>query len=318
MLIISAFLVLALGLFAFLYGLEERSAQGRAIRERLLGLESAASREDAPEAAILRDELLSTIPALNRLLSQSPAMRRLQRYIYQADLSILPGKLLLIAACCGAFPALVVNLYWPGLIPLFVLLIGCAAPFGVLAVRRGRRFRAFEQLFPEAIDLLARAVRAGHSFSSSLEVIANELGDPVASEFRQVYEQQKYGLAARDALLNLVDRVPLVDVRFFVAAVVLQRESGGNLGELLDKLSYIIRERFKILRQVRVYTAQGRLSMVILMAFPFALAGALSVVTPGYLRPLLTDPLGHTFIAIGLIMMTLGFFVLQKIIHIKV
>jgi tight adherence protein B len=318
MLILAIFLVLAIGVFAFLTGLEERSSSGRAIRERLLAVHAAASRENAHEAAILRDELLSTIPALNRLLSQSPAMQRLQRYIYQADLSILPGKLLLIAACCGAAPALIANLYLPGALPAAALVLGCAAPFGYLAMLRARRFKAFEKIFPDAIDLLARAVRAGHSFSSSLEVIASEVADPVASEFRQVYEQQKYGLATRDALLNLVERVPSVDVRFFVAAVVLQRESGGNLGELLDKLSYLIRERFKILRQVRVYTAQGRLSMVILMSFPFGLAAALSVLNPGYLRPLMTDPLGHVFIGIGLVMMTVGFLVLQKIIHIKV
>jgi tight adherence protein B len=245
-------------------------------------------------------------------------MRRLQRYTYQADVNMRPGKLVLIAACCGAVPAILANLYSLGLIAFVVLPLGCAVPFAVIAMRRTRRFKAFEKLFPDAIDLLGRAVRAGHSFSTSIEVIANEVAEPVAGEFRKVYEEQKYGLSTRDALLNLVERVPLVDVRFFVAAVVLQRESGGNLGELLDKLAYLVRERFKILRQVRVYTAQGRVSMIILMAFPFALAGALTLLSPTYLQPLFSDPLGHIFIAAGLVMMTLGFLLLQKIIHIKV
>ena len=133
---------------------------------------------------------------------------------------------------------------------------------------RTKRFQKFEEKFPEAIDTLARAVRAGHAFTTALEMIANEVAEPVAGEFRQLYEEQKFGLPVRDALLNLADRVPLVDVKFFVTAVMLQRETGGNLAEILDNLSYVIRERFKILRQVRVHTAQGRLTMVLLMALP--------------------------------------------------
>ena len=126
-------------------------------------------------------------------------------------------------------------------------------------IRRTKRFEKFEELFPEAIDTLARAVRAGHAFTTALEMITDEVADPVAGEFRQLYEEQKFGMPVRDALLNLTERVPLVDVKFFVTAVMLQRETGGNLAENLDNLSYVIRERFKIQRQVRVYTAQGRL-----------------------------------------------------------
>ena len=133
---------------------------------------------------------------------------------------------------------------------------------------RTKRFQKFEEKFPEAIDTLARAVRAGHAFTTALEMIANEVAEPVAGEFRQLYEEQKFGLPVRDALFNLADRVPLVDIKFFVTAVMLQRETGGNLAEILDNLSYVIRERFKILRQVRVHTAQGRLTMVLLMALP--------------------------------------------------
>ncbi len=146
--------------------------------------------------------------------------------------------------------------------------LGALLPYSYASYTRGKRFQKFEELFPEAIDTLARAVRAGHAFTTAIEMIANEVSEPIASEFRKLFEEQKFGMPVRDALLNLAERVPLVDVKFFVTAVMLQRETGGNLAEILDNLSYMIRERFKILRQVRVFTAQGRLTMLLLMALP--------------------------------------------------
>ena len=167
----------------------------------------------------------------------------------------------------------------------------------------------FEEKFPETIDTLARAVRAGHAFTTALEMIANEVAEPVAGEFRQLYEEQKFGLPVRDALLNLADRVPLVDVKFFVTAVMLQRETGGNLAEILDNLSYVIRERFKILRQVRVHTAQGRLTMALLMALPPVIVVLMLIINPGFIQPLFTDPLGHALIVGGITLQTMGYFV---------
>ena len=149
-------------------------------------------------------------------------------------------------------------------------------------------------------------------------MIANELAEPVAGEFRQLYEEQKFGLPVRDALVNLTDRVPLVDVKFFVTAVMLQRETGGNLAEILDNLSHIIRERFKIQRQVRVHTAQGRLTMVLLMALPPTIVAIMQILNPGFIQPLFTDPLGHTLIVAGITLQTLGYFVIRRIIRIQV
>ncbi len=176
---------------------------------------------------------------------------------------------------------------WAGVLarllcPLRLRLLSCAAS----------ALQKFEELFPEAIDTLARAVRAGHAFTTALEMIANEVAEPVAGEFRQLYEEQKFGLPVRDALINLTDRIPLVDVKFFVTAVMLQRETGGNLAEILDNLSYVIRERFKILRQVRVHTAQGRLTMVLLMALPPTIVTIMLVLNPGFIHPLFADPIG--------------------------
>jgi tight adherence protein B len=149
-------------------------------------------------------------------------------------------------------------------------------------------------------------------------MIANEVSEPVAGEFRQLYEEQKFGLPVRDALLNLADRIPLVDVKFFVTAVMLQRETGGNLAEILDNLSYVIRERFKILRQVRVHTAQGRLTMVLLMALPPTVVVVMFVLNRSFIMPLFVDPIGHALIVAGITMQTLGYFFIRRIIRIQV
>jgi len=197
-------------------------------------------------------------------------------------------------------------------------LIGFFVPYSYASYKRTKRFDRFEELFPQAIDTLARAVRAGHAFTTALELIANEVNEPVAGEFRKLFEEQKFGMPVRDALVNLTERVPLVDVKFFVTAVMLQRETGGNLAEILDNLSYVIRERFKILRQVRVFTAQGRLTMLLLMGLPPLVVVTMLVFNPGFIRPLFSEPLGHTLIVIGITLQTIGYFIIRKIIQIQV
>jgi tight adherence protein B len=198
------------------------------------------------------------------------------------------------------------------------VVIGGMVPYSFISYRRGRRFHKFEELFPEAIDTLARAVRAGHAFTTALELIANEINEPIATEFRKLFEEQKFGLPVRDALLNLTERMPLVDVKFFVTAVMLQRETGGNLAEILDNLSYVIRERFKIMRQVRVYTAQGRLTMMLLMGLPPIIVVTMLLMNPAFIRPLFADPIGHVLVVTGITLQTIGYFVIRKVIQIQV
>jgi tight adherence protein B len=198
------------------------------------------------------------------------------------------------------------------------LVIGAFIPYAVVSYRRQKRFEKIEELFPEAIDTVARAVRAGHAFTTALEMISSEVSEPLAGEFRKLYEEQKFGMPVRDALMNLTERVPLVDVKFFVTAVMLQRETGGNLAEILDNLSYVIRERFKIQRQVRVHTAQGRLTMALLMAMPPAVVAILAVFSPEFVRPLFYDPIGHTLLVVSLVLQTIGYFVIRRIIKIQV
>ena len=198
------------------------------------------------------------------------------------------------------------------------LVIGALIPYAFVSYRRQKRFEKIEELFPEAIDTLARAVRAGHAFTTALEMISNEISEPLASEFRKLYEEQKFGMPVRDALMNLTERVPLVDVKFFVTAVMLQRETGGNLAEILDNLSYVIRERFKIQRQVRVHTAQGRLTMALLMAMPPTVVAVLYTFSPDFVRPLFYDPFGHILLVFAITLQTVGYFVIRKIIKIQV
>jgi tight adherence protein B len=316
---IMVFVVVSLGVFAVASLLDQRSARARVLRERLTDAQKAPERQASEELALLRDEMLSEIPALDTLLRRSARISNLQTLLAQADLKIRAGNILLFSVVSAVALGAIVLLTsgfpefaWAGLI------LGAILPYSYASYRRGKRFQKFEELFPEAIDTLARAVRAGHAFTTALELISNEVSEPVASEFRKLFEEQKFGLPVRDALMNLTGRMPLVDVKFFVTAVMLQRETGGNLAEILDNLSYVIRERFKIMRQVRVYTAQGRLTMMLLMGLPPIIVVTMLLMNPGFIRPLFTDPIGHALVVIGITLQTLGYFVIRKIIQIQV
>jgi len=322
---ILIFVVVALGVFVVASLMDQRSAQARLLRERLATVQEAASRQPSEELALLRDEMLSRIPAIDNLLRRSSKISNLAPFLEQADLKIRAGNILVLCMA-SALAMAVIGYILAGSLPpnqalLFAavgLVIGGFVPYSYASYRRNKRFQKFEELFPEAIDTLARAVRAGHAFTTALELIANELSEPVASEFRKLFEEQKFGLPVRDALMNLAERMPLVDVKFFVTAVMLQRETGGNLAEILDNLSYVIRERFKIMRQVRVYTAQGRLTMLLLMGLPPVIVITMLTTSPAFIHPLFADPIGHVLVVAGIVLQTLGYFVIRKIIQIQV
>jgi tight adherence protein B len=322
---ILVFVVVTLMAFAVGSLFDQRNAQARLIRERLASVDKAAERAPSEELALLRDEMLSKIPALDNLLRRSSSISNLQTLLAQANLGIRAGNILilcLVSAAVVGMVTFVATVSMPQRQSAFIrmgsILVGGILPYSYASYRRSKRFQRFEELFPEAIDTLARAVRAGHAFTTALELIANEISEPVSTEFRKLFEEQKFGLPVRDALINLSERMPLVDVKFFVTAVMLQRETGGNLAEILDNLSYVIRERFKIMRQVRVYTAQGRLTMLLLMALPPIIVVVMLVMNPGFIRPLFDDPMGHTLLVSGITLQTIGYFVIRKIIHIQV
>jgi tight adherence protein B len=311
--------VVASSTFAAFWLIDKRNARARVIKERLAAERKAPERAPEEELALLRDEQLSEIPALDTLLRRSARVTDLQKMLAQADISMRAGNFLGVSAVTGVVVAIIAyNVSKRADAGWIALLIGFILPYSYASMRRNKRFEKFEELFPEAIDTLARAVRAGHAFTTALEMITAEVSEPVAGEFRQLYEEQKFGMPVRDALLNLTDRMPLVDVKFFVTAVMLQRETGGNLAEILDNLSYVIRERFKIQRQVRVYTAQGRLTMALLMGMPPIIVTVMLLLNPSFIRPLFSDPIGHTLLVAGITLQTIGYFVIRKIIRIQV
>jgi tight adherence protein B len=248
---ILVFVVVALGAFAIFSLIDERSARTRILRERLSSVEQAAERNPTEELALLRDELLSEIPAFDSLMRRSERVFALQKLLTQADIKTRAGNFLMLSAA-SALAVATVSSWTNGRAPILIwagLIAGYFMPYVYASYRRTKRFRRFEDLFPEAIDKLARSVRAGHTFTKALEMMSTEVSEPVAGEIRKLYEEQKFGLPVRDALMNLADRVPIVDVKFFVTAVMIQRETGGNLAEILDNLSYVIRERRKIHRR---------------------------------------------------------------------
>jgi tight adherence protein B len=311
--------IVAFATFAVAWLFDRRNSRARIIKDRLAAERKAPERAPEEELALLRDEQLSQIPALDTFLRRSTRVSDLQKMLAQADMSLRVSNFLGISALTGVAATIIayvlskrVEVAW------IALLVGFVLPYSYASIRRNKRFEKFEELFPEAIDTLARAVRAGHAFTTALEMITAEVSEPVSGEFRQLYEEQKFGMPVRDALLNLTDRMPLVDVKFFVTAVMLQRETGGNLAEILDNLSYVIRERFKIQRQVRVYTAQGRLTMALLMGMPPIIVATMLLLNPSFIRPLFSDPIGHFLLVAGITLQTIGYFVIRKIIRIQV
>lgn len=316
---VAVFAVVGGAAFAVFSVFDQRSARARLIRERLAEERKAPERSAEEELALMRDEQLSTIPALDTLLRRSSRVEAIQKTLSQAGLTIRAGNFLGICVLAGVLAGIVVFILSKRLeVAWAALFIGFFLPYSYASMKRQKRFAKFDELFPEAIDTLARAVRAGHAFTTALEMITNEVNEPIAGEFRQLYEEQKFGMPVRDALLNLTQRVPSVDVKFFVTAVMLQRETGGNLAEILDNLSYVIRERFKIQRQVRVYTAQGRLTMALLMGMPPIIVVVMMGLNPGFIRPLFVDPIGHALLVGGITLQTVGYFVIRKIIRIQV
>ena len=296
-------------------------AKGRKrLRTRLAAIQEASKGGlGDSEVQLFRREVLSEASFLTRWLVSFPIATQLKLWIEQSGLAFTPW-VLASAATLMAVLSFLAGLV-AGLSVGSAALAACLAasfPFLYVAYRRRQRLKKFEQDFPEAMDMLARAVTAGFAFTGGLELIAQEMADPLAREFKITYEQQNLGLPLREALGNLAIRVPLPDVKIFVALLQIQQESGGNLAEMLNNLSQVTRERFKLLRQVRVYTAEGRLSMVVLTALPPVAALLFMLTSPGYLEPLYTDPLGQRLLVLAVIMQVVGFLTIKKIVHLKV
>jgi len=284
-------------------------------------LEAVTGRDEASDSllstSVLRDRAADS--PLDSILTALPQVRDLKVLLEQADLNWTPGTFITIsmglAAALGASAFILSQRPIPTLI---AGLVGLVFPLFYAKRLKKRRIRRFEEQFPEAIDLLGRSIRAGHAFPTGLKVVAEESPEPMSTEFRQIFEEQKFGLPLEDSLLGLADRIDLVDVRIFVTAILVQREVGGNLAEILDKISYTIRERFTLQRQIRVYTAQGRLTGYILAAMPILLGLAITALNPTYMAILFEDPMGKVLIAAAAALQLLGFLLIRRIIDIEI
>lgn len=318
LLILIIFLLVAVMVFVVGISWDRGSARMKKLREHLELVSQAEKREARASLQLIRDDLLSEIPALQRWLDKMGRGQALRFWLRQAEIEMRPGKFVLVCCICG-FGGLATALIW---LPWYGAAVAAvcvgALPYAWARRRRNKRLAQFQAQFPEAIDLLVRASRAGHPPSAALELIANEMPEPTSGEFRQVFDQQRFGLPVRDCLLNLAQRIPLVDVQFFATSMIVQRESGGNLAEILEKLSGVIRERVKIMREVKTHTAQGRMTMWVLLGMAPIMLVAMLCLSHAFVMPMFTDPMGRAMLGLGVILQILGTLMLNKIVTIKV
>lgn len=281
----------------------------------LAGLKKADGEE---RASLMRDgSQLGETPGVFEVIVNR--FGKLAMLFEQADTTLTPAKFFLISTILGAVAAVVsLVLGCPvSLVPLAALATS-TLPLIWLVMRRKRRLAAFAAQLPDALELIARALRAGHSLASGLHLVAEEMADPIGAEFERVFEEQNLGVPLEEALQGICDRVPNLDLKFFVTAVVLQRQTGGDLAEILDKIGYLIRERFRIWGQVQALTGEGRLSGIVLLGLPPLLFLAVYYLNPGYVMVLFTDPMGKQMLAGAVVMQVIGAWVIRKIVNIKV
>jgi tight adherence protein B len=273
---------------------------------------------DVGATTILKRQSLSTVPWVDNLLRSLPGTGGLQTLIAQSGSDWAVGTLLWISLVIAIFSGWVGSFLLPNvLLALLAGLFSGFLPCGYLLWKKGARFSRFESQLPGGIDLMARALRSGHSVLSAVEVVSGEREEPLSSEFRIVFEEQNLGLPIREAINNLVERVPLDEVRFLATAILVQKEAGGNLAEVLDKASAVMRDRIRLKGQLRVYTAQGRITGWVLCLLPFIVFALIEVANPDYEKKLWTDPIGIRLVYGAAALMLIGVFSIRKITTIK-
>ena len=314
---LSVFLVIALLLAASGTGASQQTKRTIAQLDAALASDRPENRDEIVD--LRKQELLSAIPLFNRLLLKFEIVPRLHTLIYQSGLKWTSGGLLLMSLACFAIPGYLLYLR-TGVVILAIIvgLIASYLPLAFVTFKRGQRFSKIEQELPEALDLMVSALRAGHSLVAALRLVAYESPEPICSEFRICFDEQNYGLELRTAMENMVDRLPLQDLRIVVTAILIQKESGGNLAEVLDKASYVIRERFRLRRQVRVHTAQGRMTGWILSLLPLVLGFGLYLLNPKTMSILWTRSIGIKLLYVSAGMTITGGLIIRKIVNMEV
>ncbi len=311
------FLFVVLG--AYLLATRSTDAKRVRLQQRLSEALLHSSHTEDIDVILAREELLSEIPMFNRALLRVQSATQLRRLLDQADLHITVTRLLMFSAMAGMLAGLAASVITASLLLIAVCgLGGVALPFAHVVWTRRKRFDKFLENLPDALELMSRALSAGHAFAEALHMVSQEMPEPIATEFRKTYEEQNLGLSLKLALENLTQRVPLLDLRLCVTAVMIQRETGGNLAEILEKVAQTIRERFRIMGDLKTLTTSSRMSAWLLCGLPIAVALIVTVMNPEYMSVLWRDPRGHKLIAAALLMQTTGMFIVRKILKIKI
>ena len=304
---------------AYMLATQGSEAKRRRLQQRLSDALLYTKHADDEEIQLARQELMSEIPLLSRVLMRMQLATRLRRMLDQADLHITVSRLLMLSLMAGILAAVAVSMVSiSNLLMVVAGLVAAALPFLRIAYKRKKRLNAFLEQLPDALELMSRALQAGHAFAESLHMISTEMPEPIATEFRKTYEEQNLGLSLKLALENLSERVPLLDLRLCVTAILIQRETGGNLAEILEKVSHTIRERFRILEDLNTLTTSSRMSSWILCGLPVFVAVVVSVMNPDYMSVLWRDPRGHNLLWAAGFMQITGMLIIRKILKIKI
>ncbi|HEX8723223.1 MAG TPA: type II secretion system F family protein [Pyrinomonadaceae bacterium] len=304
---------------AYLLATRGTEAKRKRLQQRLQEALLYSKRTDDEEIRLARQELMSEIPALSRVLMRVQVATALRRMLDQADLHITVSRLVMLSVMAGLLAALAVSMLTVSTLLMVVGGLGAASiPFLHIAYKRRKRLKAFLEHLPDALELMARALQAGHAFAESLHMVSTEMPEPVATEFRKTYEEQNLGLSLKLALENLSERVPLLDLRFCITAILIQRETGGNLAEILEKVSHTIRERFRILEDLNTLTTSSRMSAWILCGLPVFVALAVTIMNPDYMSVLWRDPRGHNLLYAAGFMQVTGMLIIRKILKIRI
>ncbi|HJU53430.1 MAG TPA: type II secretion system F family protein [Pyrinomonadaceae bacterium] len=306
-------------LFAYLWATRGSDRKRARLQHRLSEALLHSAYTDDAEVLLARRELMSEIPALNRALLELQVATRLKRVLDQADLEITITRLVMFSVMAGMLAGLAASMLT--VLPVIIVscgLVGALIPFIHVFWKRKKRFNKFLEYLPDALELMSRALSAGHAFSEALHMVSIEMPEPISKEFRKTYEEQNLGLSLKLALENLTHRMPLLDLRLCVTAVLIQRETGGNLAEILEKVAYTIRERFRILGDLKTLTTSSRLSAWLLCGLPIGVAAAVTVMNPEYMSILWKDPRGHKLIYLAVALQISGMLIVRKILKIKI
>ncbi len=294
-----------------------RDPDRKKIRKRLKTFSYKENKNELPD--ILQKKVLSDVPLLNKILLHVPGRQYFNRLLQQANVHYPLGFFILLTIFLAITSCCVSSLITRNKVFVVIItLLLAGTPFFYLCLKKKKRMEKFQRQLPEGLELIARSLKAGHAFPSSMKMAADEFDDPLGPEFEETINEINFGVNVPDALKNLTERVNCADLKFFVISVILQRETGGNLAEIIESLAYIIRERFKLYGKIRTLAAEGKISAIILGSLPFIIMIALHLTSPAYIRVLFTDPAGKIILGISAFMMVIGILVMKKMVDIKV